>query len=350
MIIYRLATRDDNQQLLELTALSGMQGEISLRIDRKPNFFDLLEMRGKSNVFVALDEGVIIGSLSASLQEVYVGGTIYPLHYIGDFKVAENYQNRGVGLQLCNELANHAVPAGADLAFLNVSKGNSKPFSFFKDRPSIPDFENIGLFIVTQFPGKKNTIAHPIYKVEAAKPGGELLRFFNLHYSQYQLGPVITLEKLSKTSNFIVRDNNGIVAAMSLTDNMHCKQNVVTRLSFKMKYLLKVLTVIGRNFSLSPLPILHQPVKMLYIRFLAVNNHDRELTRLLVNFARNIAYEKSYSFASIGLHEKDPLNVCFRGFLKLSFKSVGMLVTIKNNKELIDTARQGIPFEDYSLV
>ena len=350
MISYRLATHDDNQQLLELTAASGMQGEISLRIERKPNFFDLLQLRGKSKVFVALDQEVIIGSLCVSVQEVYVGGTIYPLHYIGDFKVAEYYRNRGVGLQLCNELANYAVPAGADLAFLNVSKGNSKPFSFFKDRPSIPNFENIGLFIVTQFPGKKNTIAHPVYIIEAATPGGELLRFYNLYYSQYQLAPVITFEKLSQTSNFIIRDNKGIIAAISLLDTMHCKQNVVTRLSFKMKCLLNVLSVIGRNFGLSPLPILHQPVKMLYIRFLAIKNQDIELTRLLVNFARNIAYQKSYSFASIGLHEKDPLNTCFRGFLKLTFKSVGMLVSIKNNKELIDTARKGIPFEDYSLV
>lgn len=350
MITYRLATQHDNQQLLQLTSSLGMEGEIALRIDRKPNFFALLELRGDTKVIVAVDDDVIIGSLVVSLQYVYLNGKVCPLHYIGDFKVAAAYRNRGVGLQLCNELANLLVPAGADLAFLNVSKGNTKPFSFFKDRPSIPDFENIGLFIITQFISRKNSNAHPRYEVERSIANEELINFYNRHYVNYQLGPVITEEKLVLTENFIVTSSGNIIAAMSLLDTMKYKQNVVTRLSFKMKLLLKGLSAILPLFSLSPLPVIYQPVKMLYIRYLAVNDNDNELTRLLINYARNVAYQKSYSFASIGLHEKDPLNACFRGFLKLTFKSVGMLVTIKNNQQLIESVQQGIPFEDYSLV
>ena len=72
--------------------------------------------------------------------------------------------------------------------------------------------------------------------------------------------------------------------------------------------------------------------------------------KLLVNHARNIVCERSYSFVSIGLHEKDPLNSCFSGLLKITIKSVGMLLTIKNNRSLIEKVKQGVPFEDYSLV
>jgi hypothetical protein len=61
-------------------------------------------------------------------------------------------------------------------------------------------------------------------------------------------------------------------------------------------------------------------------------------------------YERSYSFVSIGLHEKDPLNTCFSGLLKLTFNSVGMLLSIKDNRSLIEKVKQGVPFEDYSLV
>lgn len=52
MIKFQLATPSDNQQLIKLTAASGMMGEISLRIDRKPDFFSLLKMRGETRVFV----------------------------------------------------------------------------------------------------------------------------------------------------------------------------------------------------------------------------------------------------------------------------------------------------------
>ncbi len=79
-------------------------------------------------------------------------------------------------------------------------------------------------------------------------------------------------------------------------------------------------------------PLMNEPVRMMYIKYLAVNNHEKQLVKLLVNYARNIVYERSYSFVSIGLHEKDTLNTCFSGLLKLTFNSVGMLVSIKDNR------------------
>ena len=350
MINFRLATSNDNQQLIELTAASGMMGEISLRIDRKPDFFSLLKMRGETKVFVALDGDTIIGSLCVSLQEVYVGGQIFPLYYIGDFKVAESYRNKGIGLQLCNELANYVVPVGADLGFLNVSKGNDKPFSFFKDRPGIPDFENIGIFKIHQFIGKKGKTRHPKYAVESTTVSDEVIEFLNAHYCKYELGSVITKEKLEGTEIFMIRKEKKIMAAMCLIDTMHVKQNVVTRLSWKMRSLVMLINTISHLAGISKMPLLNEPIRMIYIKYLAVNDQDEQLVKLLIDHARNIVYEKTYSFASIGLHEKDPFNTCFSGLMKVTFNSVGMLVSIKNNRSLIETVKKGIPFEDYSLV
>src|SRR5882757_7800047 len=109
MIRYRLATHPDNLQLLELTAATSMQGDISLCIDRQPDFFKLLEKRGETKVFIALEDEKIIGSLSVSCQLVYVGGDVMPVRYIGDFKVYESYRNKGVGLMLCNEMADWVI-------------------------------------------------------------------------------------------------------------------------------------------------------------------------------------------------------------------------------------------------
>ncbi|MEP7165025.1 MAG: GNAT family N-acetyltransferase [Ferruginibacter sp.] len=351
MITYRLATNVDNQQLIELTAATGMAGETALRIDRKPDFFKLLNMRGDTRVFVALDGDIIIGCICVSLQQVYVDGHMLPLQYIGDLKVAAPYRNKGIGLQLCNEMADHVISLGADLAFLNVSKGNNRPVSFFKDRPNIPDFENIGIFNIHQFIGRKRKEWHPHYKIEPTAITAELIEFLHAHYRKYELGPVITKEKLEGTEIFIIRDKEKIIAAACLSDTMHAKQNVVTKLSWKMKWLLKFINSISSLSGISKMPAINEPVRMMYIKYLAVNDQEKGLARSLVNHARNIVYERSYSFVSIGLHEKDPLlNTCFHGLPKLSFKSVGMLLTIKDNKALIEKVKKGIPFEDYSLV
>jgi ribosomal protein S18 acetylase RimI-like enzyme len=350
MITFRFATREDNQQLIELTAATGMMGETALRIDRSPDFFRLLDKRGESRVIVALDRNRIVGSLCVSLQQVWVGGQIFPLHYIGDFKVAATHRNMGIGLQLCNELANDIVPRGADLAFLNVSKGNSKPFTFFKNRPNIPDFDNIGIFKIHQFIGRKKRITDPAYQVDETPVSEELLGFMNRHHSQYELGPVITKENLEETQIFTIRDKTKIIAAMCLSDTMDIKQNVVLKLSLKLKWMLKFLNAFSGILGISKMPLLNEPVSMLYIKYLSADQCDMKLVKLLVNKARNIVYHKSYSFVSIGLHEKDPLHNCFAGLFKLTFKSVGMLISIQNNRILVERVIKGIPFEDYSLV
>ncbi len=350
MIKYRLATHSDNQQLIELTSAAGMDGEIALRIDRKPDFFKLLDMRGESKVFVALHDETIIGSICVSLQQVYIGGQIFPVHYIGDFKIAEPYRNKGIGLQLCNELANYILPLNIDLAFLNVAKGNNKPFPFFKNRPNIPDFEYIGDFNIHQFIGRRKKTIHSQYKIEPSPISDELIEFLNIHYKKYELGSVITKQNLEETTLYIIKHNNKIIAAMCLIDTMPIKQNVVTKLSWKIKYMLKLINAMRIVLGISKMPTLDEPVRMMYIKYVAVNNHNKELVKLLINHSRNIVYDKSYSFVSIGVHEKDIYNTCFSGMLKLTFKSVAMVLSIKNNKTLIETIKQGIPFEDYSLV
>ncbi|MBP6183213.1 hypothetical protein, partial [Flavobacterium sp.] len=288
--------------------------------------------------------------ICVSHQEVYVAKQIYPLQYVGDFKVLDSYRNKGVGLNLCNQLGDYIIETGVDLAFLNFSKGNDKPLSFFKNRLNIPDFENIGVFNILQFIGKRRKLIDSKFKIEETPITNELIQFLNDYYLNYELGSVITKEKLKGTTNFIIRNNFKIIAAISLIDTMSVKQNVVMHISWKIKYALQLINLFKSLLGISKMPVLNQPVKMIYVKYLAVNDNEKDMVKELINYARNIVFQKEYSFVSIGLHENDPLNNCFKGLLKLTFNSVGMLLSIKNNKKIMQNVKQGIPFEDFSLV
>jgi ribosomal protein S18 acetylase RimI-like enzyme len=349
-ITYRLASKADNDQLIRLTSESGMGGETGLRIDRYPDFFRLLEMRGETKVFLALDGLKIIGCLCATPQHVYVGGKVFPLQYIGDFKIEKSYRNRGIGLRLCDEMASYVISIGSDLAFLNVSMGNTKPLSFFRNRPNVPDFDNIGIFHSYQFVGKKRRSSDPDYRVEPATATVEILNFLNEHQRNYELGAVVTEKSLEGVEVFVVCRDEKIIAAMCLADTMHVKQNVVTKISWKMKTLLTLVNALRGITGFSKMPGINNPVQMMYIKYLSIINNDKRISKILLNYARNLAYDKSYSFISVGLHEKDPLKACFSGLFKLTFNSVGMLLSIKNNRELVRKVREGVPFEDFSLV
>jgi ribosomal protein S18 acetylase RimI-like enzyme len=344
----RFATESDNTQLAALASAIGMNGETALRIDRSPDFFGLLRMRGESKVVVAVEDRRIVGSVSVSRQDAYIGGKVYPVYYVADFKVVPELRRKGIGLMLCDELARYVLSQNGDLVFLTVAWGNNKPLGFFKNREGVPDFENIGRFTVYQFIGKKTTTKQ--FPVEKAVVNEELVNYFDNHYKRYELGAVVTHDKLSGNEVYVIRRNDIIIAAMCIADTMKVKQNVVVRMRWHTKTMLAVLNTFRDLISISPMPVINKPVMMMYIKYLAVIHNDPSLVRALVDFARNVAYEKKYSFVSIGVHERDLLNESLPTAMRLKFYSKGMLLTVKNSQELIWQVKDGVPFEDYSLV
>ena len=60
----RQASEADNEGLLKLTRITPMAGAISLRIDREPDFFALLRLRGRNKVFVATRGQEVVGCIS----------------------------------------------------------------------------------------------------------------------------------------------------------------------------------------------------------------------------------------------------------------------------------------------
>lgn len=350
MIEYRLANKSDNIKLLELTSSVSMDGDISLRIDRNPDFFKILELRGESLVVIAEENQKIIGAVCSSLQNCYIGGELHPVQYVGDFKVLKSYRNRGVGMKLLSILAAKLYESDFDLVFLNFSKGNNKPVSFSKNKSEYTDFENIGLFTIYQFIGKSFKDSSSEYIIESSEISEELVAFIGEKHQKYDLGTPITSSELEGTSIFTVRYKGALIGAMSIIDTMPFKQNVVIKVSWNLNLILKLLNGVNPIFGLSKMPTLNQPVKMIYIKYLAINPNEKKALKLLIDHARNIAYAKSYSFVSIGCHEKDPLQKHFSKMLKLTFNSIGMLATLKNNKNLIDKVKTGIPYEDFSLV
>lgn len=350
MIHYRLATFEDNQQLLELTSSTGMLGKMALRIDRFPNFFSLNQLRGETNVYTAVEGGLIIGCISVSRQQVCVDKKQYPLYYVSDLKVAQNHRHQGIGLQLAKEVLKFLESRNADLIFLNVSKGNERPFVFLSDSSYYPDFENIGTFKIFQFIGSNKKSVNSKFKIKLTEGHSEILAFLNEYYSNYELASIITKDKIQNTELFEVKNEGHLIAVMCLIDTMKMKQNVVIKMAWHLKFLVSFINSMRGIFKMSKLPKENEPVNMLYIKYLAVKAYDKALIATLISHARQCAYHKSYSFVSLGLHERDPLIKNLPNILKFAFNSIGMMVSLKRSKELMGKVQKGVPYKDYSIV
>src|SRR4030042_4873563 len=105
MISIREACLSDNGKLLKLTSLAPMQGEISIRIDRNPDFYNLLNKRGHSMVFVAEDNGKLVGCFAASQSRMSIVGNQEVVYYLADLKIDPLYGGKTVTVRLLIRMA-----------------------------------------------------------------------------------------------------------------------------------------------------------------------------------------------------------------------------------------------------
>ena len=161
---------------------------------------------------------------------------------------------------------------------------------------------------------------------------------------------MIDNDKLKGTELYAIRDKTQILAVMSIVDTMRMKQNVVLKMPWHLKTIISCFNLFSNCINMSKLPKEHEGIKMIYIKYLALKQYDKRLIAKLISFAKKIAYKKSYSFVSISVHENDKLLKHLPKFLRFSFHSVGMLVSMKNSTKLVELIKSRMPFRDYSAI
>src|SRR3954466_3303450 len=83
----RNATTGDNRALLALAASCSMRGDISLRIQREPDFFALNRLDGRDSTVWTLDASDrLAGCIATSFRDVYIDGSPLRTGYVGDLK------------------------------------------------------------------------------------------------------------------------------------------------------------------------------------------------------------------------------------------------------------------------
>lgn len=342
----RQATPSDNEQLLRLTSQSAMEGKISLRIDRGPDFFALLEKRGESTTFVAEQNQKIVGSISVSKGKAFIDQQPSLLYYVSDLKIDQLSQGRQIAFRLMKTLHEYLQGKDADLVLGIVADGNYKMDAILAGRLSLPKFESIGTFKVFQFLPARKSPNLSSCEIHEATATPHLVQLVNAFGQKYQLGKFLSSD--SQTKFLIAVKHGAIVAALSVLDTSSLKQNVV----IKVGPLLHSLLLSSRflPLPLPRLPAIGEPIRMLYVdNFFYAEGHEEAFLSLMQK-ARHLAYQQQFHFLSLGLHTKDPLIPYFKSWFKFTFLSHGFVTSVKGNKDLLRNISEGLPFKDYSLV
>ncbi len=360
-IVIREATQYDNDGLLELTRLTPMDGVISLRIDRAPDFFSLLRARGTPIVYVAEIAGEVIGCMSAVLHMAYISGVAERVAHLGDLKVHPRFSGTRLALRLIATLDERLRSESIDLCLSLMADGNQRALRLTAGKHGVPGAVSLGCFIVDQLLPLPFRIASRKYRVREAGvhhlPG--IASMLNDSSRRKSFGVPVTVGELSSrtgvdgTASFrkllVAHEAGRLVASLVLEDTQHLRQNVLVGLPMTLRLLLKGLHVLSLVMPGFSVPQIGKPLKTLYVRYAVCLKGSEAAMRELVAAGRVEAFRQRFTFLSFGLHERDPLRAALAGAFRVSFisKALGSnLVSHDRVAILIDQ----VTFEDFALV
>lgn len=360
-VVIREAVEGDNETLLALTRSTPMAGSISLRIDRDPDFFALLRLRGEGKVYVAVRGREVIGCISAALRTAYVSGVPETVAYVGDMKVHPRFSGTRIALRLIQTLEAHLRSVGIDLCFSVVADGNQRVMPLFEGRLGIPRWASLGRFLVDELipsPFLGRSRQHGIESAEADDLPAITMLLDRFHRSR-QFSPQLSKDDLARTlsgqreepfSKMLVARNRGsIVATLSLHDTREVKRNVLIDASASLRCALVLLRIAAAPLPGFRVPRIGEPLRVLYARFVACEEGHGQALQALVAMARAEAFRRRFTFLVIGLHERDPLRSLVLGIPRFTFSSLA-LATSLTRPDRLESLATGISFEDFALV
>jgi hypothetical protein len=327
--VVRPACPEDNEALLALVRRCPMEANISLIVERDPDFFALSRARGEARTFVAEIDNTIVGCLSSWRSSAWLSGRPATVCYIGDMRVAPEVRRRGVGLQLATINLEHlnALSDVPHLAAIGAGNAAVAPLvaAFGGGGPPVATFTSFQLLPVLRF-----KIATPL-EIGTAEPRDEreLVTLLDDFYQHRDFAPVFGGGGLAKlldrspgmqlSDYFLARRNGKIVATIGLWDASSLKRTRVVG----MPVWLRGLCTIGRGLSrIAPIPPFPQPGRLLhfrYIRHAAYLRGEEEALGNLVRWAVNAARTRGEHFVLYTCATGDSLSTAIVGVPRLSF-------------------------------
>lgn len=324
-MLIRRSSFEDNEGLLKLTKACPMDGLIKLRIDRNPDFFSLLKLKGEYLLFVAEENNQIIGAIAFIEKLAYINRKPQLTGYISDLKILPEHRNTLVAIRLVREIDDLIKSKGINYTFILSAKGNKAVNNLFKGRAGTTGTIKAADFDIFQFlPKKKQTQSRLNIIPYKEKYENEILELLNNYNREFQFGNYLERKrKIDGDQAWIVLENGKAVAFLSVVDMEPYKQNVVLNIPLAIKIPLSLVSIFLPFFKV---PKVNQSIKMMYVQHLAfATNHQTDAIELIKQ-ARHYTYLKEKTFLSIGMDKRNIFSKKLKSLAASHFESEGFVV------------------------
>jgi len=194
LITVRKARPSDNEALLDIQNRSPQGTDFVLGTDSSPDYFNRTRPYEDSHVFVAEEDGQVVGASSCAFLDTVVSGIPCKATYGYGLMVDPDHRRKGIATRLSEEVTSYIDERGVDLRFVVIIEGNV---------PSINLVNKLGYTLlhdflrVSVFMHKGQAPAHPEYIRGMEKAdAGDVVELLNEHYRGYDLYVPFTVESL----------------------------------------------------------------------------------------------------------------------------------------------------------
>jgi len=356
-MLIRIATRKDNQALLELSRQAPMDAKLVVNNDRTPDYFYLDDLLGETPViFVAEKNSRIVGTVGVVFRTVEYKRESVSIAYIGGIKIEDPSENVLLTFRLMRHVVDYLMDTSVKLGFILVIGENRAMEALLSGRAGIPAFDLVSNYRVKNIfpipfmrPGKKYVL-RPATQTDIP----QMAALYRRSYTGYELGPRWTAGKLASLyeqkdfkldNTCLAFDNDTLVAAISLWDQSRFKNTTISHYGGIFAFLKKIMS------PLRLVPPEGQPLSELVIRHLVFTNGFKDAASVLLKWAIR-SNRRNYRFFRCGYPINSPQAEIFDKFWGLSIP-VNFYSVFRpgdpDRDEMVKHLRQSPVWEDLSL-
>lgn len=328
----RDAAPSDNAGLIDLAAACAMNGDISLRIDRRPDFFALNRLEGdRWQVGVAESGGGVVGCIAVSERRAFVNGVEARTAYVGDLKVHPAHRDT----RIADALSHYADRACADLPpaaplIVTVLAGNTAMERRLPGPRGVAAFRKLGTIRTHSIPilWRRSPTRASSIRIESARWSDldEMVKLWQQVAPRRQLAPAFTSAALSRwiaaapgldiSGYRLARSTKGdLLGFFAIWDQRSFKQLTVVGYSPRMLAARAGFNALARLAGGEQLPGAGSPLNCATAVNVCVPESRPDVLRALVLAAYDELRGNRCSFMNVGLDVRDPLTVALDGLL-----------------------------------
>lgn len=363
---FELAKEEDDAEFRRRMAEDWMPGNISVSFRREPNYFAGCKVQAEEvQVFKCVDkkEGIIIGIGCRGISKVYINGSLKKAGYLSDLRCHPDYRGGTLLSRAYNYLQEMHKLEPVDLYYTMILDGNETALNILTSaRSGLPRYRNIGRFLTPaiHLDFDKPEIKLPGIEVVRAKPENmpELFQFINHWQSEKQFSPYYESGDLDtsrlpglKAEDFymVIRDNK-IIACVAAWDQSVIRQTHVEKYNTSLALTRPFYNFLASFTPLKPLPAPGEKVPYFYLAFIAIENNDIDIFRLLLRHVYRDRRTGPWNYFIAGLHERDPLSDVLDEYRKIEAAGSLFVVHYPEDEEKFNMLDDRVPYVEVASI